>query len=166
MARRPNDKTGAPRFPIQARVTPELRDKLTAAADASGRSMAQEMEFRLERSLDGSDDIMEKLNVYVKSLERLFNKNIELMEKSADALIESCGGDDLFTLWRIPAEHIQRIEEKNGKSIREDVETRREAERAVLGAITDVFRKLPPSLSQKIGGEKLIHGGAARLLED
>jgi hypothetical protein len=166
MNRRPKDKTGAQRFPIQARVPADLRDKLAAAAEASGRSIAQEMEARLAKSLDGSEELMTKLLKYVDDLDRLFSKNVDLMEKSAEALIESCGGDELFTLWRMPSEHIQRIEERTGKSIREDVETRREAERAVLGSITDVFRKLPPPLSQTTRGERLLFGGAAHLLKD
>jgi Arc-like DNA binding domain len=45
---------GGRRFPVSLRVTEDLRDQLGAAASAAGRSMAQEIEFRLEQSL--SDD--------------------------------------------------------------------------------------------------------------
>ena len=45
---------GGRRFPVSLRVTEDLRDQLGATANAAGRSMAQEIEFRLERSL--SDD--------------------------------------------------------------------------------------------------------------
>ena len=38
------------RVQLSFRVTPELKRRLTAAADKSGRSQSQEAEFRLERS--------------------------------------------------------------------------------------------------------------------
>jgi predicted HicB family RNase H-like nuclease len=34
------------------RTTPELRQQLEAAAQASGRSLVQEVEYRLQRSFD------------------------------------------------------------------------------------------------------------------
>ena len=44
-------QSGGRRFPVSLRVTENLRDKLGAAAHESGRSLAQEVEWRLERSL-------------------------------------------------------------------------------------------------------------------
>ncbi|MFJ7441292.1 hypothetical protein ACIQW5_27020 [Methylorubrum thiocyanatum] len=38
------------RVPLSLRTTPELRARLCLAADQSGRSLAQEVEFRLENS--------------------------------------------------------------------------------------------------------------------
>src|SRR5262245_20703 len=38
------------RYPLNMRTTKELRDKIEEAAMASGRSLVQEVEFRLERS--------------------------------------------------------------------------------------------------------------------
>jgi hypothetical protein len=38
------------RYPLNMRTTKELRDKIEQAAMASGRSLVQEVEFRLERS--------------------------------------------------------------------------------------------------------------------
>jgi len=40
------------RHPINVRTTLKVRNLLEAAAAASGRSMSQELEFRIERSLD------------------------------------------------------------------------------------------------------------------
>jgi hypothetical protein len=48
MARKPDIK----RYPLNMRTTKSLRTKLDAAAKKSGRSLAQEVERRLERSLD------------------------------------------------------------------------------------------------------------------
>ncbi len=42
------------RYPLNMRTTRELRDTLTAAASQSGRSLAQEVEHRLEESLRGT----------------------------------------------------------------------------------------------------------------
>jgi hypothetical protein len=38
------------RYPLNMRTTKELRDKIEAAAWASGRSLVQEVEYRLEQS--------------------------------------------------------------------------------------------------------------------
>lgn len=38
------------RWPLNMRTTRELRDRLEQAATASGRSLAQEVEMRLEKS--------------------------------------------------------------------------------------------------------------------
>ena len=40
------------RVPMSFRVTPEFKAKLDRVAKVSGRSLAQEVELRLERSLD------------------------------------------------------------------------------------------------------------------
>jgi predicted transcriptional regulator len=45
------------------RVTPELKQRLDAAAEASGRSQSQEAEFRLERSFDRTDLLAEVLTL-------------------------------------------------------------------------------------------------------
>ena len=43
------------RFPLNMRTTKELRNKLAESAENSGRSMAQEVEFRLEKSFLSED---------------------------------------------------------------------------------------------------------------
>lgn len=58
MARRSPVKDGPPREPVQTRVSPALIEKLKASCEASGRSMAQEVELRLERSFDA--DLIQK----------------------------------------------------------------------------------------------------------
>jgi hypothetical protein len=40
------------RYPLNMRTTKETRERLEAAALASGRSLAQEVEYRLEQSID------------------------------------------------------------------------------------------------------------------
>ncbi len=52
MAKRSVADREAKRVPIMSRVTPELRAKLDLAASEAGRSLAQELEFRLEQEFD------------------------------------------------------------------------------------------------------------------
>lgn len=136
---------GAPqRVPLQTRVSSELRDKLAASAEKAGRSMAQELELRLERSIDFPETIKSTIDMCV---DKALGATSDLLAQQEDMLLGHCGGDSLFTLWALPALLIQEAERKTGKSIRDDEETRRAAERAVLGAITDVFRNLPAPYS-------------------
>src|SRR5215831_968681 len=44
------------RYPLNMRTTKELRDKIEQAAAASGRSLVQEVEFRLEQSFRREED--------------------------------------------------------------------------------------------------------------
>jgi hypothetical protein len=58
--RRPRGRPALPdemgkRYSLGIRTTRELRDALKDAADASGRSVAQEIELRLERSFETED---------------------------------------------------------------------------------------------------------------
>jgi hypothetical protein len=53
--RPPLPKDQGKRYPIGIRTTKALKDSLAAARDASGRSMAQEIEFLLERALLDDD---------------------------------------------------------------------------------------------------------------
>lgn len=43
---------GGKRYPLGMRTTKEIRERLESAASESGRSLAQEVEYRLERSFD------------------------------------------------------------------------------------------------------------------
>lgn len=43
------------RHPLNMRTTKDVRERLEAAAGAAGRSLAQEVEFRLERSFHADD---------------------------------------------------------------------------------------------------------------
>jgi hypothetical protein len=72
LRRRRGKKIGAPpkrdplpgeRFTIATRVRPELKRRLDAAAEESGRSQAQETELRLERSFDRTDLLTEVLTL-------------------------------------------------------------------------------------------------------
>jgi hypothetical protein len=72
MRLRPGRKIGAPpkrdpepgeRFQIGVRVTPDLKRRLDAAAEDSGRSQSQEAELRLERSFDREDLLTEVLTM-------------------------------------------------------------------------------------------------------
>jgi hypothetical protein len=53
MARKKSSK--GKRYPLNMRTTRELRDRIVAAAGASGRSLVQEVEYRLEQSFQQGD---------------------------------------------------------------------------------------------------------------
>jgi phage I-like protein len=53
----PEAAVGGKRYPLNMRTTKETRDKLMLAASESGRSLTQEVEWRLERSFDDRRDI-------------------------------------------------------------------------------------------------------------
>lgn len=52
---RPTERGEAKRSAIAVRTTPAVKDRLTDAATRAGRSLTQEIEQRLERSLEGED---------------------------------------------------------------------------------------------------------------
>ena len=52
---RPSKGDKAKRAPLNMKTTPQLRDRMQRAADANGRALTQEVEARLDRSLDRDD---------------------------------------------------------------------------------------------------------------
>jgi uncharacterized protein (DUF1778 family) len=63
---------GGKRYPLSLRTTQELRQRLEAAAGASGRSLAQEVEFLLDRALAprrrDADDVIQTVDRLMGSL--------------------------------------------------------------------------------------------------
>jgi hypothetical protein len=55
----PKHKEVGKRYPLNMRTTREMRERLEVEARASGRSLAQEVEFRLQRSIQETDDQIE-----------------------------------------------------------------------------------------------------------
>ena len=87
------------------RTTKEARDWLEAAATASGRSLAQEVEFRLEASFanEKKDELAHQV----------------LMEH----IYEQFGGRDIYSLMELSARAIRYVEQETGKSWLNDNET-------------------------------------------
>jgi hypothetical protein len=66
--RRPRGRpTVGERVPLGLRVTPELKRRLDAAAEQSGRSQSQEAEFRLERTFDRENLLPQVLSLAYRS---------------------------------------------------------------------------------------------------
>ena len=65
------------RYPLNMRTTKELRDKIEEAAMASGRSLVQEVEFRLEQSFRREEDDRRRK----EELKSLGVKIVEEMQK-------------------------------------------------------------------------------------
>jgi hypothetical protein len=73
------------------RVRPQMRDDLTAAAEASGRSVSEEVEYRLARSFDREDIIGQFIRA-------TFGRNanymlVRIMAGVLSRLDEELGGD-------------------------------------------------------------------------
>jgi hypothetical protein len=93
------------RHPLNMRTTRETRDWLEAAATASGRSLAQEVEFHLEaaRSNKQKDELAYRV----------------LMEH----IHEQFGGTDIYSLMGLSARAIPLVEYETKKSWLNDTET-------------------------------------------
>ena len=73
------------RFPLNMRTTKAIRDKLQAAAQQSGRSLAQEVEFRLERSFaDEETRYREFGGAHRYGLMRWLARTLEVAESITD----------------------------------------------------------------------------------
>src|SRR4051794_36998227 len=105
---RPNLPAGeGKRYALGLRTTKELRDLLQQAADSSGRSLAQEIEFRLERSFERERTLAELLTAslggertsrHVQALAGIAcNVSVLSEQGSADAWLND---HKLFTLVR------------------------------------------------------------------
>ena len=114
------------RHPLNIRTTKEMRDRLEAAATASGRSLAQEVEFRLEASL--SNEKKDELTHQV------------LM----DNIYEQFGGSDIYSLMGLLARAIHYVEQETGKSWLND----NEANEQIQVAWKAILRRCGPERDQ------------------
>lgn len=139
------------RVPLNMRTTRETRDRLEKAADESGRSLAQEVEIRLERSFDFQSIIEQTIRasvaMSVKEAEEVISQYKQFAAMTEFHMTEIAGGDDLFLVAAFLSRAIRRVEAATGKTVREDQATREEAEKELLGAIPSLFRKLPEPYS-------------------
>jgi hypothetical protein len=88
------------RYSLGIRTTKELRDALKAAADASGRSVAHEIEQRLERSLTVETVAYggPRLAALFRQLAAmLYGKNLEI---GSDVFSDFGKAHDLLSAWR------------------------------------------------------------------
>jgi hypothetical protein len=92
--RKPTPKRGRPplppeegkRYPLNMRTTKEVREKLEAAASESGRSLAQEVEFRVQQSLRDDEVRAEAFGgAHNYALMRLISAAIAAVETSRGA---------------------------------------------------------------------------------
>ncbi len=100
---------------LSTRITPELRDKLEAASKASGRSLSQEIELRLDRS---------------------FETDVQLHE--------AFGGEHLYALARMIAAILALIESTSGKTWKTDRQTFEEV-KAVIDKTLEALGPTAPT---------------------
>ncbi len=89
------------RHPLNMRTTKDVRDRLEAVATESGRSLAQEVEFRVQKSFSN------ELTYQV------------LMEN----IYEEFGGKGIYYLMKLLAQALTISEEQTGKSWQSDADT-------------------------------------------
>jgi len=105
------------------RITPELRVKIDGAAEQSERSLAQEIEFRLEQS-------------FAKE-----KSQAEFSDEKVRAVYAPFGKPETFLVARLLANAIHTIEAVTGKNWMDDPEAHRQTQEACKN-ILDAFR--PP----------------------
>ncbi len=110
------------RHPLNMRTTKEIRERLEAAARASGRSLAQEAEFRLQQSF-GRDEIM----------------------------AETWGGTAALQVWLACASAAKALAVKNGVGWLDDPLTFAQAKHAT-GLLFDIFGPEGPAPAKKTVG--------------
>ncbi len=103
------------------RITPELRAKLDAAAEQSKRSLAQEVEFRLEQSFAEE------------------KSQAEFSDAAVRAVYAPFGKLETFLVARLLANAIHTIEAVSGKNWMDDPEAHRQTQEACK-TILDSFR--------------------------
>jgi hypothetical protein len=86
------------RYPLNMRTTKQVRERLEKAAAASGRSLAQEVEYRLERSFDREATMLETFGA---------SSNVELIRALSMVLGNARYGTDR----EFQAKHRKKMEE-------------------------------------------------------
>ncbi len=114
-------KRVAQRKTVSTRITPETRAQLEAAAAHSGRSLAQEFEFRLEQSFKTEEQAR------------------DIAAQTAVAIYASFGSFSTFQAMRLLAEAISLTENRTGKRWETDLNTFEAVDRT-CGHIFQVFR--------------------------
>jgi hypothetical protein len=82
------------RYPLNMRTTKELRGKIEEAAMASGRSLVQEVEFRLERSFRQQEIERELKNALDAQKDSLRDELLGEMQKMLEAFQRARGLTD------------------------------------------------------------------------
>jgi predicted HicB family RNase H-like nuclease len=138
------------RYPLNMRTTKELRDKIDWAATVSGRSLVQEVEFRLERSFQeeeiekSTDTVM----LQVRLPERL-RRQLEQAAKDNDWSINTEIFDRLDVSFQ-----LQTRKEMEEKAARDGVQALQEAKEAIEKAARDAVQETRNLLATELSKSK------------
>ena len=127
------------------RITPETRARLDEAAAQSGRSLAQEIEFRLEQSFAEE------------------KSQAEFSDEKVRAVYAPFGKPETFLVARLLANAIHTIEVVTGKNWMDDPEAHRQTQEACKN-ILDAFRPpggkgpmgIDPTFGESVGKDAAI----------
>ncbi len=140
-AKRPGPRPRGPyadkRRTLTTRITDRTRKRLDKAAQATGRSLSQEIEFRLEQSF-----AEEKTQSFVEAV-------------AVRGVYDSFGREDIFLVARLLSTAIQMIETRTGKIWMDDPEAHRQTQEAAI-KVLDAFR--PPAGARSISTDLISEG--------
>uniref|UniRef100_UPI00398C5087 TraY domain-containing protein n=1 Tax=Methylorubrum thiocyanatum TaxID=47958 RepID=UPI00398C5087 len=125
MKRRAFPKGTGERISLSTRTTAAIRDRLEEAAQHSGRSLSQEMEFRLAESFM-ADDIVEHSTRLVREREL--------------PLVDNLGGPETFSLLEDIASLAAGVEADQGKRWFESPELRAQLFKVLEAALPELLR--------------------------
>lgn len=128
---------------LSTRITKETREQLEKGAKKSGRSLSQEIEFRLDQSF------------------RREKAAKDIRQIVLDDIHDRFGGRNNFNVMTTLSTLIIVIEERIGKTWLEDRETYQNVQYAIRGFLESLAPKLSKGRSGLHGGFSPHHGEAA-----
>jgi hypothetical protein len=120
------------RYPLGMRTSKETRERLEEAAAKSGRSLAQEVEIRLERSFE-----------FAHWMQYMAESFKDVLKQQEAGLVELAGGPDNFAV-AMRLAYVMTIEaEEAGGNWRDNEEVRHRVEARLLATIPGILRNPP-----------------------
>ena len=126
------------RYPLNMRTTKELRDKIDLAARASGRSLVQEVESRLERLFQQEE--IEELNGTVRLQVRFPERLWRRLEQAAE-----------HNKWSMNTEIFDRLDVSFQREDQEEM--KKKAERDAVQAQQEVTKLLEEATRKLLAAE-------------
>jgi predicted HicB family RNase H-like nuclease len=146
------------RYPLNMRTTKELRDKIAWAAMASGRSLVQEVEFRLERAFQQeeieklTDTVMRQVGLPERLWRRLeqaakhqgHSMNIEIFDRLDVSFQREDQKEMEEKAARDAVQALQEVKEVIEKAARDAVQAQQETRNLLAAELSKSKHESPP----------------------